>query len=306
MDSIVPKVDSAVDAGPHDQSGKQFWRTLEELSNDEQFLVPLRREFPEHANRLNDGATRRQFLQLMGASLALAGVQGCMEQPQEQIVSFVEAPEKLIPGQPLYYATAMTHDGAAVGLLVESHMGRPVKIDGNPLHPAVPEIMANAPAAGRVRLGASDAFAQAIVLSLYDPDRSQAVAHNGQIDTWESFLTELQHQLQPLRERGGQGLRVLTGTVVSPTLGHQLKMLLEQFPQRAMAPVRAAESRQRACRQSSGAGRGCRDARPCGASGCDFVAGCRFSCRRPRSFATRAGSPPAGDCRNPMPMTAQR
>ena len=226
-----------------------------------QFLVPLRREFPEYANRLHDGATRRQFLQLMGASLALAGVQGCVEQPQEQIVPFVEAPEQIIPGKPLYYATAMTHDGAAVGLLVESHMGRPVKIEGNPLHPAVPEIMANAPAAGRVRFGATDAFAQAVVLSLYDPDRSQTVAHDGQIATWESFFTELQHHLQPLRERGGQGLRVLTGTVVSPTLGHQLTMLLEQFPQRAVASVRADESRQRACRQSSGVRRGCRDAR---------------------------------------------
>jgi molybdopterin-containing oxidoreductase family iron-sulfur binding subunit len=210
--------------------GKQLWRSLEELSNDEQFLVPLAREFPEYANRLRDGATRRQFLQLMGASLALAGVQGCMEQPQEQIVPYVVAPEMIVPGRPLYYATAMTHDGAGTGLMVESHMGRPVKIEGNPLHPAVPEIMAGAPAENRVRFGATDAFAQALVLSLYDPDRSQAVIHRGQIATWESFLAELQRQLRPLRERGGEGLRVLSGTVVSPTLGYQMRMLLEQLP----------------------------------------------------------------------------
>src|SRR5687768_14182489 len=101
-------------SAPQLPTDTQFWRSLEELSNDEQFLVPLRREFPEYANRLSDTATRRRFLQLMGASLALAGVQGCMEQPQEQIVAYVEAPEKLIPGVPLYYATAMTHDGAAL------------------------------------------------------------------------------------------------------------------------------------------------------------------------------------------------
>jgi molybdopterin-containing oxidoreductase family iron-sulfur binding subunit len=210
---------------------KQLWRSLEELSHDEQFLVPLRREFPEYANRLRDGATRRQFLQLMGASFALAGAQGCMEQPQEQIVPYVEAPEKIVPGQPLYYTTAMTHDGAAVGLLVESHMGRPVKIEGNPLHPAVPEIMANAPGDNRMRFGATDTFAQAIVLSLYDPDRSQAVTHRDQIAGWESFLAALHEHLQPLRERGGQGLHVLTETVVSPTLGSQLELLREQLPQ---------------------------------------------------------------------------
>jgi molybdopterin-containing oxidoreductase family iron-sulfur binding subunit len=158
-------------------------------------------------------------------------VQGCVEQPQEQIVPYVEAPEKLVPGKPLYYATAMTHDGAAIGLLAESHMGRPVKVEGNPLHPAVPEIMAGAPAESRVRFGATDAFAQASVLSLYDPDRSQAVTRNGQITTWTAFLAELANQLGPLQERDGQGLRLLTGTVVSPTLGSQLQALLEQFPQ---------------------------------------------------------------------------
>lgn len=110
--------------------GRRFWRSLEEQAGDDVFVASLRREFPEYADRLTDEPTRRQFLQLMSASLALAGVAGCVQPPQEQIVAFVSAPEQQIPGRPLYYATAATLDGAATGLLVESHMGRPVKIDG--------------------------------------------------------------------------------------------------------------------------------------------------------------------------------
>jgi molybdopterin-containing oxidoreductase family iron-sulfur binding subunit len=211
-------------------SGRKLWRSIDELAGDDSFIAALRREFPEYANRLNDGATRRQFLQLMAASLTLAGAQGCVEQPQENIVPFVQAPEHLIPGKPLYYATAMSHDGAGIGLLVESRMGRPVKIEGNPLHPAVPEIMAAAPAAGRIRFGATDAFSQASILSLYDPDRSQTVLRDGQIDSWESLAAELQTRLNEARQNGGRGLRLLTGTVVSPTLAEQLQQFLEHYP----------------------------------------------------------------------------
>jgi molybdopterin-containing oxidoreductase family iron-sulfur binding subunit len=216
------------------QDGRRFWRSLEELAGDEQFFVSLAREFPEHANRLTDGATRRQFLQLMGASLALAGLQGCVEQPQEVIVPHVLAPEHLVPGKPLYYATATTLDGAGAGLLVESHMGRPIKIEGNPLHPAVPHLMAatnQAAGGGTLRFGATSVFSQAAVLSLYDPDRSQTVLRNGQIATWEDFAAELQAQLAKPESAGGRSLRILTETVVSPTLADQLQRLLETFPQ---------------------------------------------------------------------------
>jgi molybdopterin-containing oxidoreductase family iron-sulfur binding subunit len=214
----------ARDAGP------RMWRSLEELDNDDQFAAALRREFPEYADRLNDSATRRQFLQLMGASLALAGASGCVEQPQEKIVPFVQAPEKLVPGKPLYFATAMTRDGAAIGLLAESHMGRPIKIEGNPLHPAVPEIMAAALSIDRLRFGATDAIAQASVLSLYDPDRSRTLLRDGQIATWESFTAELQARLREAQTAGGRGVRLLTETVVSPTLVDQLRQFSEVFP----------------------------------------------------------------------------
>ena len=214
-------------------SGRQFWRSLEELADDPAVVAALHREFPEQASELSEGPSRRQFLQLMGASLALAGVQGCMPQPQEKVVSYVRAPEQIIPGQPLYYATAMTHDGAAAGLLVETQMGRPVKVEGNPLQPAVPEAMqaANARASGnRLRFGATDAYSQAVVLSLYDPDRAQTITYQGQLDTWDSFTTQLRAQLEQLQPSNGKGLRILTDTIVSPTAANQLQQLLASFP----------------------------------------------------------------------------
>jgi MoCo/4Fe-4S cofactor protein with predicted Tat translocation signal len=217
-------------------TGPRYWRSLEELAGDELFMMSLEREFPEYADRLNDGPSRRQFLQLMGASLALAGVVGCTEQPQEKIVTYVHAPEGIIPGKPQYFATAMTHDGASVGLLAESHMGRPTKLEGNPLHPSVPEIMRAAnEAAGdkQLRFGATDTFSQAVILSLYDPDRSQTVLRNGQINTWEAFVTELRMQLEQVAPQGGRGFRILTGTVVSPTMADQLRQLLEKHPNAA-------------------------------------------------------------------------
>src|SRR5579872_1380687 len=99
----------------------------------------LRREFPPQAGEWNDPATRRHFLKLMGASLGLAGLEigGCMRQPDEKIVPYVRQPEDFVPGKPLYYATCRTLGGYATGLLVESHLGRPTKIEGNPQHPEI-------------------------------------------------------------------------------------------------------------------------------------------------------------------------
>ena len=212
------------------------WRSLEELEHDPDVLNAIEREFPTMLDRMVDLSSRREFLRVMGASLALAGVSGCMRQPEEQIVPYVRAPEHQIPGQREYYATAMTHAGACTGLLVESHMGRPVKVEGNPLHPAVPEVMARANKQApteSIRFGATDAFAQSIVLSLYDPDRSQTVLRNGQIDTWETFFTELRKQLEHFDATGGRGLHLLTETVISPTLVDQLQQLQAKYPNAA-------------------------------------------------------------------------
>jgi molybdopterin-containing oxidoreductase family iron-sulfur binding subunit len=199
--------------------GPKYWRTLEELAKTAAFQELLRSEFPEQAAAGLDSLSRRKFLALMGASLALAGVSGCSVRPapSRDIVPYVRAPEELVPGKPLFYATAMTLGGSAIGLLVESHLGRPTKVEGNPDHPA--------------SRGATDAFCQASVLTLYDPDRSQNVTYLGKTRTWDEAQQALRQALERQRKRRGEGLRVLTETVVSPTLGRQLEDFLKAFPQ---------------------------------------------------------------------------
>ncbi len=166
----------------------------------------------------SDDLNRRGFLQLLAASIAFAGLSGCqIRQPVEKIVPYVRQPEEIVPGKPLFYTTAMSLGGYALGLLVESHEGRPTKIEGNPNHPA--------------SLGATDVFAQASVLDLYDPDRSQTPLYLGEIRTWGDFLTDIRAEVAKQRDKKGSGLRILTETVNSPTLGDQLKNLLVDFPQ---------------------------------------------------------------------------
>jgi molybdopterin-containing oxidoreductase family iron-sulfur binding subunit len=198
-------------------SGPRYWRSLEELADTDEFRALMQREFPEQAAVWPDALSRRQFLTVMGASLALAGLSGCSVRPAPQgtIVPYVRQPPEITPGRPLFYATAMTL-GAAVGLLVESHTGRPTKVEGNPDHPA--------------SLGATDVFAQASVLGLYDPDRSQTVTHLGVTRTWADVTAVLRAAMQDHATRRGRGLRVLTETVISPTLGRQLDDLLKAFP----------------------------------------------------------------------------
>jgi MoCo/4Fe-4S cofactor protein with predicted Tat translocation signal len=193
------------------------WRSLEELAADPEVALLLEREFPERAGEWLDPVGRRSFLKLMGASLALAGLTSCTSPPGNTIVPYARAPEELIPGKPLFYATAFAQGGIATGLLVESHEGRPTKIEGNPQHPA--------------SLGATDAFAQASILSLYDPDRSQTVTNGGQASSWNAFVAALTSRLLASTLPQGAGLRILTETVTSPTLAWQIGKLLAQYPQ---------------------------------------------------------------------------
>jgi MoCo/4Fe-4S cofactor protein with predicted Tat translocation signal len=190
--------------------GPEYWRSLEELSRTDDFDTFFEQEFPQQAVALEKGVHRRDFVKLMGASVALAGLTAC-NRPAEKIVPYVTQPENLIPGQPLFFASAMPLGGIGTGVLVESHMGRPTKIEGNPDHPS--------------SLGATDAFMQASILGLYDPDRSQVVRHLGEISTWSEFIGALQG---PLKNPGA--LRLLTQTVTSPTLGEQIQQLLAQYP----------------------------------------------------------------------------
>ena len=198
-------------------TGKRYWRSLEELAGTPDFQEKMRREFPDQAAEWNDAITRRRFLTLLGASFALAGLSGCgVQMPEEKILPYNRRPEELVPGKPLYFATAMTLAGRATGILVESHMGRPTKVEGNPSHPA--------------SLGATDAFAQASVLTLYDPDRSQAVNYRGRPATFADLVRSLREDLAKRKKTSGAGLRILTETVGSPSLAGQLQKILEDYP----------------------------------------------------------------------------
>ena len=199
-------------------SGKAYWRSLEEYSKTPEFQDMLEREFPAGSDIWQDadGVGRRNFLKLMGASFALGGLTSCARQPAEMIVPFVKQPEELIPGVPLHYATAMNLSGYAVGLVARSNDGRPTHVDGNPNHGS--------------SLGGTDVYTQGSILNLYDPDRSTAVMRRGLISTWDAASAELTSLVESLRENQGAGLRILTGTVTSPTLGDLLSSLTRDLP----------------------------------------------------------------------------
>jgi molybdopterin-containing oxidoreductase family iron-sulfur binding subunit len=230
---LAPKMNALLGSleGAH---GKTYWRSLSELAETEAFAELVRQEFPG-VGLDSEPPDRRRFLTLMGASLALAGVGGCSVRPAPEIplAPYVRAPEELVPGRPLFFATAMTLGGAGVGLLVESHMGRPTKVEGNPQHPA--------------SLGATSPQHQASVLGLYDPDRSQTVTRLGQTATWDRALRELRQALAGQEKRKGADLRLLTETVASPTLASQIDQLLKRFPQakwHQYEPLRSAAAYQ--------------------------------------------------------------
>jgi len=197
--------------------GPEFWRSLEELAGSEEFREMMHREFPKGASEWIDPVSRRGFMKLMGASLALAGMTACTKQPLEPIVPYVRQPEEVIPGRPLFYATAFTLGAYAIPLLVESHLYRPTKIEGNDQHPA--------------SVGGTDVFAQASILGMYDPDRAQTISYLGEIRTWGNFVEAIRGPLNSQKAVQGAGLRILTRSFSSPTLADQLRSLLQLYPQ---------------------------------------------------------------------------
>ena len=210
--------DSGLKIGTASNEARQrLWRGLEELAETPEYKDFLRHEHPYKAVEEPEGIGRRDLLKLMAASAAFAGLTACTKLPTEKIVPYAqEAPEHFIPGQPLFYATAMPLGGVGTGLLVESHMGRPTKVEGNPSHPA--------------SLGAADIFAQASVLGLYDPDRSKVPVHEGRIGSWSAFLDAMDQLSLRLAAKKGAGFRLLTETITSPALADQMHALLAQFP----------------------------------------------------------------------------
>ena len=206
----------AVRAKLAQEDGKRFWQSIEQLSETKEYRQFLENEFP-HVPATDDqaGINRREVLKFAAASAALAGLSACTKMPTQKIVPYVKPPEEIIPGRPLFYATAMTLAGVATGLLVESHMGRPTKIEGNREHPG--------------SLGGTDVFAQAATLGLYDPDRSKTVMHDGRISDWPSFQAAMGNAKTQLLQ-GGSGFRILTEMVTSPSLAAQIQGLVKQFP----------------------------------------------------------------------------
>lgn len=197
-------------------TGRRYWRSLDELADSEGFRAFLEAEFPREASLL-DTLGRRQFLQLMGASLGLAGLSACTKQPLERIYPYVKPPEEVIPGRPLFFATTLPLAGVGRGVLVESHMGRPTKVEGNPDHPA--------------SLGATDIYAQADILNLYDPDRSQTPRFAGVIRPWSAFVAVAQATYEQQKAKRGAGLRILSESITSPSLASMFEKLLQELPE---------------------------------------------------------------------------
>jgi len=193
---------------------RTYWRSLEQLQDTREYRDALEREFPEGASELPDGITRRDMMMLLGASLSLAGLAGC-RRPVEEIVPYVAAPEDTLPGIPRHYATTMPFHRSAYGLIVESHEGRPTKIEGNPAHPST--------------LGASSSLVQASVLGLYDPDRSQTVTQKGAAKSWNDFVAAWKELSKAHDADDGAGLAVLTGSYSSPTLARLASNLRERY-----------------------------------------------------------------------------
>src|SRR3984957_10880223 len=217
---LNPKLPNALDmdavrAKLAQEDGKRFWQSIDQLAETKEYREFLENEFPHDPEKDKEGINRREVLKLAAASAALAGLSACTKLPTQKIVPYVKPPEEIIPGRPLFYATSMPLAGVASGLLVESHMGRPTKIEGNPEHPG--------------SLGGTDVFAQAATLGLYDPDRSQTVVLEGRISSWAAFLTAMGNEKAAM-SADGSGLRILTDTVTSPTLAAPINAILKKVP----------------------------------------------------------------------------
>lgn len=198
------------------RSGKDYWRSVEEFADTPEFEEFVKREYPAHGQEWNDPVTRRSFIKVMGATLALAGLSGCVIQPPEKIVPRVRDQEDMLPGRSRFFATAMPLGGTSLGLLGRSYEGRPTKIEGNPEHPQ--------------SLGSTDFRAQGSLLDMYDPDRSQVILNRGTQKSWLDFTNSFRSAIAENSADGGAGVRVLTQTITSPTFLAQMKQLQSELP----------------------------------------------------------------------------
>src|SRR6202789_645304 len=228
---------------PTPVTGRRYWRSLDELADTSEFKEWLHREFPAGASQMEDGQTRRNFLKVMSASFAFAGIAtlgaGC-RRPVENLEPFGKQPTDYVFGEPQYFATAMPTRTGAVPLVVKSYEGRPVKIEGNALFPG-----------GN---GSTDRYAQASILDLYDPDRSRHFVNNDKIVSREDALGFLDQLSQKFSANGGDGLAFLAESNTSPSRARLQKILAHKFPQSKWFVYDAIDSgiHQRAATQAFG------------------------------------------------------
>ena len=198
-------------------TGKQYWRSLNEAAETPEFQQWAQRAFPDGVSEgvTVDGASRRSLLKLMAASFGLAGLTAC-RRPVENILPFSRASEGYIHGKPMHFATVAALNGSATGLIVECNEGRPTKIEGNPKHP--------------YSLGATNAFLQASVLGVYDPDRSRQVMRKGGRSNWDEFAAWARSYFNADRLGDGAAMRIVSEKIVSPSLEVVKADLLKKFP----------------------------------------------------------------------------
>ncbi len=195
----------------------KYWRSLAELENDPEFAEVVQREWRVPLDQEPGDPERRRFLQVMGASFAFAGLTSGCRWKEDKMVDFAKRPDGLVPGEARYYATSMDLSGLAVGLIATSYDGRPIKLEGNPKHPA--------------SQGAAWVWHQASLLELYDPDRSQHPTKDGKKAEWTELVEFAKEHFAKLKEGGGSGLYVLSGVSSSPSLADMRRRLLEKYPQ---------------------------------------------------------------------------
>ncbi len=210
-------------------TGKTYWRSLDQLQNTSEFRDFLHREFPVAASEFPEGLSRRRWMQLMGASLALGGLAGCRWE-EEKIAPFAMRPENRIPGEAEYFATSIEIAGMPRHLLATCYDGRPIKIEGNPDHPS--------------SFGASDALSQATILGLYDPDRSatlrQTEGRESFSRSWQDFEKFARRHFAGLKQNRGEGFHLLVEPSSSISRNELLARLVREFPQAVIheyAPV---------------------------------------------------------------------
>jgi len=191
----------------------RLWRSLEEEAAGRLPEAGLG-EFPPGASEL-DGVNRRSFIQLMGGTLALAGVSVGCRKPPEKIVPYVRRPPEVVPGNPLHFATAYALEGYGTGLLATSYEGRPTKIEGNPEHPD--------------SLGRAGVFEQGLVLGLYDEDRAKQIRHKGQPAAWISLQATIADLVKTAPD-GGARVRFLSGPTTSPLIAELRQAIQAKLP----------------------------------------------------------------------------